>query len=58
MVFPKLPLFRTPTSHQELQEWLEGLSGYERALATQAVAMTMNLYAHLYNPPEEVHLVD
>jgi hypothetical protein len=40
-------LFDTPTSVEDLQEWLMRLNGSERTLAMTAAAMSWNLAAHI-----------
>ena len=42
-------LFYTPKSTEELEEWIERLSGAERALAYTVMGMTWNLCGHLIN---------
>ena len=42
-----MAMFDTPTTTEDLQDWLLQLSGSERTVALTAAAMTWNLAAHL-----------
>ena len=52
MEIKSVELFHTPESWTELQDWIEGHTGSERAVATVAAVMAWNLAASLTNDKE------
>jgi len=52
MEIKPVELFHTPASWTELQDWIEGHTGSERAVATVAAVMAWNLAASLTNEKE------
>lgn len=53
MKIQEVGLFHTPKTWEELQDWLEGLNGSEKAMATTAAVMAWNLAAYVTNGEEE-----
>lgn len=52
MIIKPVELFHTPASWAELQDWIEGHTGSERAVATVAAVMAWNLAASITNEKE------
>jgi hypothetical protein len=53
MQIKPLDMFHTPSSWKELQDWIDGHAGPERAVATVAAVMAWNLAATITNQKEE-----
>lgn len=47
LTIPKMELFHTPQSADELATWIESLPGPERALAMTVMGMTWNYLAEV-----------
>ena len=52
MKIEEIGMFHTPKDWVELQEWINGLHGSEKAMATIAACMAWNLAASLTNEEE------